>query len=330
MFHFDRGLKLTRADLAVDFRRRQPRGFISHAHRDHMARHEFALCTPHTARLYHARMGRRPVLEMPYRQTISWGGLQLTTYPAGHCLGSAMLLADDGEQRLLYTGDFKLSESATAERAELPSADILVIESTYGNPAHRHMPRAEAVERLVTLVRDTLSRGLTPVVQAYALGKAQEVTAILATAGIAVQQHPEVYEISQVYVACGVELGAIELYRGKPREGCAVIIPPQRHSRADVGRIKQPVTFAVTGWAMHSNRRLGVDHAIPLSDHADYDELLSAIEQVAPRVVYCTHGPESFVDCVRRAGYRAYPLDSKHHPDSLAVVAESSVQLRMF
>ncbi len=330
MFHFDRGLKLTRADLAIDFRRRQPRGFISHAHRDHMARHEFALCTPHTARLYHARMGRRPVLEMPYRQTISWGGLQLTTYPAGHCLGSAMLLADDGEQRLLYTGDFKLAESATAERAELPPADILVIESTYGNPAHRHLPRSEAIERLVVLVRDTLSRGLTPVVQAYSLGKAQEVTAILAAAGIAVLQHPEIYAISLVYRACGVELGPIEIYRGKPRDDCAVIVPPQRHSRTDLGRIRHPVTFAVTGWAMHSSRRLGVDHAIPLSDHADYDELLSAVEQVAPRVVYCTHGPESFVDCLRQAGHRAYPLDGRHHPDSRTAAAMDAVQLRLF
>ncbi len=330
MFHFDRGLKLTRADLAIDFRRRQPRGFISHAHRDHMARHELALCTPQTARLYHARMGRRPVLEMPYRQTLAWGGLQLTTYPAGHCLGSAMLLADDGQQRLLYTGDFKLADSATAERAELPRADILVIESTYGKPAHRHIPRAEAIERLLALVHDVLARGMTPVVQAYSLGKAQEVTAVLAAAGIPVQQHPDVHAISLVYRDCGVELGAFELYRGKPREGCAVVLPPQRHARADVGRIRQPVTFAVTGWAMHSSRRLGVDHAIPLSDHADYDELLSAVEQVAPRVVYCTHGPESFVDCLRAAGHNAHVLDGKNLPDSLSAMAAVPVQMRMF
>ena len=81
-----------------------------------MARHELALCTPETARLYEKRLGRRPVLEIPDRQTLDWAGLRLTTYPAGHCLGSAMLLAADGEQTLLYTGDFKLGESATAER----------------------------------------------------------------------------------------------------------------------------------------------------------------------------------------------------------------------
>ncbi|MES1213759.1 MAG: MBL fold metallo-hydrolase RNA specificity domain-containing protein, partial [Singulisphaera sp.] len=279
------------------------------------------------ARLYHTRMGRRPVLEMPYRQTITWGGLQLTTYPAGHCLGSAMLLADDGEQRLLYTGDFKLTESATAERAELPPADILVIESTYGNPAHRHRPRAEAIGQLLALVRETIAREMTPLIHAYTLGKAQEVTALLTAAGITVLQHKEIYEISLAYRACGVDLGAFELYRHKPREGCAVLVPPQRHARADLGRIQRPVSFAVTGWALHSSRRLGVDHAIPLSDHADYDELLTAVEQVAPRVVYCTHGPESFVDCLRRAGHRAYPLDGKNLP---ATLAEAAVQLRMF
>src|SRR5687768_4403196 len=142
MFHFDGGLMLTRPRLAIDFRRRQPRAFISHAHTDHMARHEFALCTPATARLYQFRYGPRQVLEVPYRQPLDWGGVRLTTYPAGHCLGSAMLLAENAEQSLLYTGDFKLGESATSERAELPRADLLVIESTFGNPEYRITPRA--------------------------------------------------------------------------------------------------------------------------------------------------------------------------------------------
>jgi hypothetical protein len=54
--------------------------------------------------------------------------------------------------------------------------------------------------------------------------------------------------------------------------------------------------------------RLRVDHAVPLSDHADYDELLAAVARVAPRKVYCTHGPASFVDHLRDAGYDAHPL----------------------
>ena len=113
---------------------------------------------------------------MPYRTPIEWGGLRLTTFPAGHCLGSAMLLAEDGEQSLLYTGDFKLGESATAERAELPHADILVIESTFGHPDYRLPPREQVLEQLLCLVRQTLADGAVPVIQAYMLGKGQEVT----------------------------------------------------------------------------------------------------------------------------------------------------------
>jgi Cft2 family RNA processing exonuclease len=317
LFHYDRGLKLTRADLAIDFRRRQPRAFVSHAHTDHMARHEYALCTPATAQLYQFRYGPRPTRDMPYREPLEWGGLRLTTYPAGHCLGSAMLLAEDGDRTLLYSGDFKLGESATAERAELPRADILVIESTFGNPVYRMTPRAQAIDQLLTLVRQTLDSGDTPVVEAYVLGKGQEVTKILTNAGIPVLQHPQMYAISQVYRACGVDLGDVHPYSGQPLPGHAVVVPPRMHRGGRLPNLKRIVTFAVTGWAMHTRTRsrLGVDHAIPLSDHADYDELFEAVERVEPRVIYCTHGPESFVDCLRAAGHNAHPLDGSR-PES--------------
>ncbi len=307
MFHWENGLKLTKADLAIDFRRRQPRAFISHAHSDHIARHEYALCTPETGALYHLRLGRRPVLALPYRTPTEWGGLRLTTFPAGHCLGSAMLLAEDGDQSLLYTGDFKLGESATAQRAELPHAEVLVIESTYGHPAYRLPPRQQAIDQLCELVDAALRSGAQPVVEAYALGKAQEVTRILATAGFSVLQDPVVFEISRVYESFGVALGCRGCLNGRPEPGHVLVVPPR--TRAD-RRGARLVRFAVTGWAVDARTRyrLGVDHAVPLSDHADYDELFEAVRRVAPRRIYCTHGPESFVDRLLEAGFDAHAL----------------------
>jgi putative mRNA 3-end processing factor len=328
VFHFDRGLKLTKADLAIDCRRRQPRAFVSHAHLDHMARHEYALCTQPTGALYTLRYGPRPTRELPYRQPVEWGGLRLTTYPAGHCLGSAMLLAEDGCQSLLYTGDFKLRESATAAEAELPRADVLVIESTYGNPLYRHPPRASALDQLFSLVRLSLDQGRTPVVEAYVMGKSQEVTRLLTIAGFPVLQHPKIHAISQVYRACGVDLGDCHLYTGRWLPGHVVVVPPRMHGAGRLPGLRNTTTFAVTGWAAHQNtrQRLGVDHAIPLSDHADYDELFEAVERVAPKKIYCTHGPVSFVNCLRAAGHNAFPLDqSERTPPERA-----TAQLRLF
>lgn len=311
---------LTRPRLAVDFRRRQPRGFVSHAHADHMARHELALATPATAALYRHRLGgpkqreRLRVREMPYGEAIDFGGARLTALPAGHCLGSAMLLAEIDGERLLYTGDFKLGESSTAEPADPPRADILVMESTFGRPEYRLPPREEVVGQLIELVRSTIAGGRTPVIHAYAMGKAQEVTKLLTTAGVPVLQHPEVFAISQVYEACGVTLstGGADCcaYAGRALAGHAVVTLPKSMKRFRLAGLGPAVSIAVTGWAAHpgTRHRLRVDHALPLSDHADFDQLLEIVRLVEPRVVYCTHGPGEFIGHLAAEGWDARPL----------------------
>jgi len=144
VFHYDNGLIITDGGLAIDVRRRQRNGFVSHAHTDHIAPHEVALCTAATGCLYQLRLGSRRVIELPYRQPVDWGNLRLTAYPAGHCLGSAMLLVERDDMSLLYTGDFKLAQPLTCEPAELSAADVLIMECTFGTPRHR-MPAREVI-----------------------------------------------------------------------------------------------------------------------------------------------------------------------------------------
>jgi hypothetical protein len=75
--------------------------------------------------------------------------------------------------------------------------------------------------------------------------------------------------------------------------------------------LSKAVTIVVSGWAFQqsSRWRLGADHALPLSDHADYDELIEAVERVNPQWVLCTHGPAGFVDCLRELGHNAHRLE---------------------
>jgi Cft2 family RNA processing exonuclease len=311
MFHYDAGLFLTQAQMGVDVRRRQPRCFVSHAHTDHIARHELAFATVGTGCLYRHRLGpKHRVLEMQYREPIEFAGLQLTALPAGHCLGSAMLLANDGQRSLLYTGDFKLDASATAEAAELPNADILVMECTFGRPHYRLPPRDEVVARLLEIVLTALADGMTPVVHAYPLGKSQEVTKLLTSSGVPVLQHRVVYEVSRIYEECGVDLGDFGLYEGQPLDGHAIVTLPRSAREFRLPRLGKTVSIAVTGWAkdVSTKYRLGVDHALPLSDHADYDQLVETVRRVEPSEIFCTHGPPEFADHLRDLGFNAYPL----------------------
>lgn len=311
MFHYDAGLFLTPAQLGIDVRRRLPRCFVSHAHSDHIARHELALATAATARLYQHRLGpRHRVLELQYRQPIEMGGARLTAYPAGHCLGSAMLLAEFNGRSLLYTGDFKLDASLTAEPAELPHADILIMESTFGRPRYRLPPRQHVVEQLLALVQQTLAARCTPVIHAYPLGKSQEVTKLLTSHGVPVLQHAAIYEISRIYQSCGVDLGNVDRFDDRLIAGRAVVTLPRGMPNFRLPRIGPTVSIAVTGWAMDSSAkyRLGVDHALPLSDHADFEQLIEAVRRVAPDETYCTHGPDEFVGHLCDCGFNAKSL----------------------
>lgn len=315
MFHWDRGLFLTETNLALDVTRRQKLGFMSHAHADHIARHELGLCTPETAALFRHRRGQHHrIKELPYRKPVELGPVRLTTYPAGHCLGSAMLLAESDEQSLLYTGDFKLGPSATSEPAELPHADILVMESTFGKPKYRLPPREEVIGELIELVRTTLAAGRTPIIHAYALGKAQEVTKLLTDAGIPVQQHPMTFAVSEVYRQCGTDLGKVTEYKGHWQAGSALMTLPRGMKEFRLAGIDDPVSIAVTGWAMDSATkfRQKVDHALPLSDHADFAQLLETAERVGAKSIYCTHGPREFVEHLRAEGFNAFPVTGSY------------------
>ena len=315
MFHFDRGIKLTAIDLAVDVRRRQPRGFVSHAHTDHIAPHVLAYCTPETGVLYRHRLGAgRNFVPMPFGEPIAIGEYRLTAIPAGHILGSAMLLVEGEGKSLLYTGDFKLGPSATAGEATIPEVDVLIMECTFGSPEYRLPPREMVIGQLLETVREAIETGFTPIIHAYVLGKAQEVTKILASSGIGVLQHPLAYEISQLYRQCGCDLGEYERF-DRPRKGFAIVAPPRNQKGARLGSIERSVSIAVTGWAIEEDyrRRNRVDFAFPLSDHADFDDLLTAARLANPRVVYCTHGPDSFATCLQDAGFDARVLGKDRH-----------------
>jgi Cft2 family RNA processing exonuclease len=152
------------------------------------------------------------------------------------------------------------------------------------------------------------------VIHAYPLGKSQEVTKILTDAGVAVLQHPAAFAVSQIYAACGVELGDFQLFSPALVTGRAVVTLPNRSPRFRLAGIRRPVSIACTGWATYGSAKyqLGVDYGLPLSDHADFDELVETARRVGASEIYCVHGPRIFVDHLRARGFDARPVHGSY------------------
>src|SRR5437763_13002409 len=97
--------------------------FVSHAHSDHIAAHREVILSEPTAKLMQARVPgirREHVLKFGELRRFDNGrtSFELTLVPAGHMFGSAMSLIGAEGQTLLYTGDFKLRRSLSAEPCE--------------------------------------------------------------------------------------------------------------------------------------------------------------------------------------------------------------------
>ncbi len=108
-----------------------------------------------------------------YRETFEVAGYEVTFFDAGHIVGSAHVLIDDGDTRLLYTGDFQTEAQQLVGRTTArPDADIVVCESTYSDTARP--PRGTIEESFVESVEGTIWEGGTVVVPAFAIGRTQE------------------------------------------------------------------------------------------------------------------------------------------------------------
>ncbi len=112
-------------------------------------------------------------------ESFSAAGHEVTFFNAGHIPGSAHVLIDDGETRLLYTGDFHTDDQRlVAGTTARPDADLVICESTYADVEHE--PRARVEKRFAESVTTTLWEGGTVIVPAFAIGRTQELMCICA------------------------------------------------------------------------------------------------------------------------------------------------------
>jgi Cft2 family RNA processing exonuclease len=160
---------------------------------------------------------------------------------------------------------------------------------------------------MARFAREALDEGRTPVFLAYALGKAQEVGRMLGERGVRVWFHPQAWEMVEVYREFGHQFPHGRRFEMEAPVNGVLVLPPGPATRPLLRQFRRRRVAAVTGWALDPWRLPRCDAAFPISDHADFDELIELVRRVAPRKVYTLHGPDRFAARLRSLGMDAEP-----------------------
>lgn len=284
--------------------------FISHAHTDHARRHKEALLTPQTLALIPESRRPRGWRMLGYGDRLRRADATVTLHPAGHMLGSAQLLFEYDGTSLLYTGDMKLRQPGGVPATQVPKADVLIVETTYGRPHFRFGDPDETVEYIARWCRRAIDSRVTPVLLCHALGKTQEVMLSLAPYGFTFALEKRCVPCARDYATAGRQLPEWVELDGEVEAGRVVIAPPA--GKDEVRRIGRYRTALVSGWAkdVEFARLFGADAAFDLSDHCDFDELMEVVERSGADQVYTVHGyTADFARHLRKKGMRASALE---------------------
>lgn len=279
---------------------------ISHAHSDHVNVNgkSHLIASKQTISLlknsYEIKLSK--FKELSFGEKFSLENASISLYNAGHVLGSSQILIE-AEKDIAITSDFKAQDSLTEKAAVPLHADSLVIESTFGLPEYQFPEREKIYNEMTSWIKEELSHKHFIVLGGYALGKAQELTKFCNEfLGIAPIVHEKIYCNNKIYESEGVSLGAYYKLDHNLNDSNILIMPPSLINM----HLLQALQFSLnkrvsaakaTGWSY----RGCYDKIFPLSDHADFNQLMQYIQQSEPKQVLTMHGfSKEFANYVNR------------------------------
>ena len=299
------GLYCAAGDFYIDPWRRVSRAVITHAHADHARPgSDRYLCAAPGKHVLRTRMGASATIDtIRYGESLTLGDVQVSLHPAGHLLGAAQVRVTHRGETWVVTGDYKLQSDPTCDPFEPVCCDVFITESTFGLPVYRWPDPATVAADINDWWRANADAGLTSVLVAYALGKAQRLAAMLDPSIGPIYAHGAVMKLVEAYRASGVRLPPIDRVPPRSRKvggGRGLVIAPPSAVRSSwLNRFGTTAEAMASGWMLLRGvrRRRGLARGFVVSDHVDYPDLMRAIDLSGASRVLVTHG---FSDVVAR------------------------------
>jgi putative mRNA 3-end processing factor len=329
----DQGLFCPQASAHIDPWEPVERALVTHAHSDHA--HEgcgaYLTSRPGEGPL-RVRVGSDARIQtLGYGERLGINDVTVSFHPAGHLLGSAQIRLEHRGQVWVISGDYKVQPDPTCEPFELVPCHTFITESTFGLPVYRWPEQSRVFDEINRWWQANQKRGWTSIIYTYALGKAQRLLAGINPDLGPIAAHGAVRRYLPAYEAAGVELPAIlpaSADNARDLKGKALIVAPQSAAGTPWIRKFAPVSTAfASGWmrVRGARRWRSVDRGFVLSDHADWEGLLSTIAATGAESVGVTHGYAApLARWLREHGQHAWTLATRYGDDEDELPAEPS------
>jgi len=296
----DKGLYCAEGNFYIDPWQPVDKAVITHAHSDH-ARwgSKSYLCHTFTKPLLQQRLGDSNYETLDWGQPVFINGVKVSLHPAGHIIGSSQIRIENNGDVWVVSGDYKTENDGISGEFEPMKCNTFITESTFGLPIYNWKKQADIFIDIQNWIKDCFEKNTNAVIIAYSLGKAQRIIAPIAEVTSNIHAHGAVWNIFQTLKNAGFnfpDIKRIEIDAPKEKYKNAVIIaPPSAEASLWMRRFTPFEVGVCSGWMqVRGNvRRRNIDAGFALSDHADWNGLLQAIEATGASKVFVTHGFQS-------------------------------------
>lgn len=326
----DKGIYCAQADVYLDPWRPVDKAIISHGHADHSRWGHKKYITHHSnIPIIKHRLGEINVSGKNWNETFMINNVQFSFHPAGHIIGSAQIRVEYKGEVWVFTGDYKTEDDGVATPYESVKCHTFITECTFGLPAFKWQPQDEVFAEINNWWQQNQSDGRTSVIFGYSLGKAQRLLKYLDTSIGKIYTHGAIENMTEVLRPQLEMPKTTRITRDIKKEeikGNIVVAPPSAHGTPWIKKMVPYVTASASGWMTFrgARRRRAIDRGFVLSDHCDWQGLLSSIKETGAEKIICTHGyTDIFSRYLREIGYDARTEQTQYEEENAEQTSKS-------
>jgi len=331
----EKGLYCTAGDFYIDPWKPVDKAIITHAHSDHaIAGSKKYLCHTLTKPILHLRLGEGVYETTEWNKAHFINGVKVSLHPAGHIIGSSQVRLEYKGEVWVFSGDYKTEDDGISGAYEPVKCNTFITESTFGLPIYKWKPQQQIYAGIQNWVLQNRVEEKTSVLIAYSLGKAQRVLDALKDVTDTVFAHGAIYNMQQVIEKLGYNF--VNVQRITPEttkqelKNAIVIAPPSADGTTWMKKFNPYRLGVCSGWMQvrGNMRRRNADKGFVLSDHCDWDGLVSSVKATGAEKVFVTHGFQAvFSKYLNENGIEAEEVKTQYGIEEEENTSEQKIEL---